>query len=432
MDITAWLAVAVFAVVYVLIATEWVHRVAAALGGAVVMLVIGATDAEHAFFSEEAGIDWNVIFLLLGMMLIVSVLKRTGVFEFIAIWAAKRARGRPYRLMVLLTVATAFLSAWLDNVTTVLLIAPVTILVCTRLGLPVVPYLIAEVMACNIGGAATLIGDPPNIMIGSRADLSFNDFLMHMAPIVVVLMVVFVLMSRVMFRKAFRYDPERVDAVMELRERDAIKDVRLLVVSGVVVVLVMAGFVLHTTLHLEPSVVAIIGGLVLLAASRLSAADVVKDVEWETLAFFTGLFVMVGAMVQTGVIGDLGEAAARATEGELLGTSMALIFGSVVPSAVIDNIPFVASVSPIVSEIIASAGGTEEAGMLWWSFALGADLGGNATIIASSANVVVVGIADRSGHHISFWQFSRYGLIVTAVTVTVAALYVWLRYFALA
>ncbi|WP_328687702.1 ArsB/NhaD family transporter [Streptomyces phaeochromogenes] len=432
MDITAWLAVAVFAVVYVLIATEWVHRVAAALGGAVVMLVIGATDAEHAFFSEEAGIDWNVIFLLLGMMLIVSVLKRTGIFEFIAIWAAKRARGRPYRLMVLLTVATAFLSAWLDNVTTVLLIAPVTILVCTRLGLPIVPYLIAEVMACNIGGAATLIGDPPNIMIGSRADLSFNDFLMHMAPIVVVLMVVFVLMSRVMFRKAFRYDPERVDAVMELRERDAIKDVRLLVVSGVVVVLVMAGFVLHTTLHLEPSVVAIIGGLVLLAASRLSAADVVKDVEWETLAFFTGLFVMVGAMVQTGVIGDLGKAAAQATEGELLGTSMALIFGSVVPSAVIDNIPFVASVSPIVSEIVASAGGTEEAGMLWWSFALGADLGGNATIIASSANVVVVGIADRSGHHISFWQFSRYGLIVTAVTVTVAALYVWLRYFALA
>lgn len=432
MDITAWLAVAVFAVVYVLIATEWVHRVAAALGGAVVMLVIGATDAEHAFFSEDAGIDWNVIFLLLGMMLIVSVLKRTGIFEFIAIWAAKRARGRPYRLMVLLTVATAFLSAWLDNVTTVLLIAPVTILVCTRLGLPVVPYLIAEVMACNIGGAATLIGDPPNIMIGSRADLSFNDFLMHMTPIVVVLMVVFVLMSRVMFRKAFRYDPERVDAVMELRERDAIKDVRLLVVSGVVVVLVMAGFVLHTTLHLEPSVVAIIGGLVLLAVSRLRATDVVKDVEWETLAFFTGLFVMVGAMVQTGVIGDLGKAAARATEGELLGTSMALIFGSVVPSAVIDNIPFVASVSPIVSEIVASAGGTEEAGMLWWSFALGADLGGNATIIASSANVVVVGIADRSGHHISFWQFSRYGLIVTAVTVTVSALYVWLRYFALA
>ncbi|WP_405818054.1 ArsB/NhaD family transporter [Streptomyces sp. NBC_00838] len=432
MGITAWLAVGVFAGVYVLIATEWVHRVKAALGGAVIMLALGVTDAEHAFFSEEAGIDWNVIFLLLGMMLMVSVLKRTGVFEFIAIWAAKRARGKPYRLMVLLILATAVFSPWLDNVTTVLLIAPVTILVCKKLGLPVVPYLIAEVMACNISGAATLIGDPPNIIIGSRAGLSFNDFLLHMTPIVVVLMVVFVLMSRVMFRKAFRYDPERVKSVMEMDERAAITNPRLLKLSGVVLLAVMAGFVLHTTFHIEPSVVAITGGLVLLALSRLDAEEVARDVEWETLAFFTGLFVMVGAMVRIGVIGDLGEMAAEATEGELLGTSMALIFGSVVPSAFIDNIPFVASVSPIVSEIVSSAGGTEEAGMLWWSFALGADLGGNATIIASSANVVVVGIAEREGHHISFWQFSRYGLVVTAVTTVIAAIYVWLRYFVLA
>ncbi|CAL9480598.1 SLC13 family permease [Streptomyces althioticus] len=426
------MAVAVFAAVYVLIATEWVHRVAAALGGAVLMLLIGATDAEHAFFSEDSGIDWNVIFLLLGMMLIVAVLKRTGVFEFIAIWAARRARGRPYRLMVLLVVATGFLSAWLDNVTTVLLIAPVTILVCRRLGLPAVPFLIAEVMACNIGGAATLIGDPPNIMIGSRADLSFNDFLVHMTPVVVVLMIIFVLMCRVMFRKAFHYDPERAASLMELDPKAEIKDKRLLLISGVVIVAVMVCFVLHTWLHMEPSVVAMSGGLLLLALSRLSPGDVVKDVEWETLAFFAGLFVMVGGMVQTGIIGDLGELAAEATGGNLEATSMALVFGSVIPSAIIDNIPFVASVSPIVSEIVASAGGSGEAEMLWWSFALGADLAGNATIIASSANVVVIGIAEREGHHISFWQFSKYGLIVTAVTVSVAAAYVWLRYFALA
>jgi Na+/H+ antiporter NhaD/arsenite permease-like protein len=431
-SVTAWMAVAVFAAVYVLIATEWVHRVAAALGGAVLMLLIGATDAEHAFFSEDSGIDWNVIFLLLGMMLIVAVLKRTGVFEFIAIWAARRARGRPYRLMVLLVVATGFLSAWLDNVTTVLLIAPVTILVCRRLGLPAVPFLIAEVMACNIGGAATLIGDPPNIMIGSRADLSFNDFLVHMTPVVVVLMIIFVLMCRVMFRKAFHYDPERAASLMELDPKAEIKDKRLLLISGVVIVAVMVCFVLHTWLHMEPSVVAMSGGLLLLALSRLSPGDVVKDVEWETLAFFAGLFVMVGGMVQTGIIGDLGELAAEATGGNLEATSMALVFGSVIPSAIIDNIPFVASVSPIVSEIVASAGGSGEAEMLWWSFALGADLAGNATIIASSANVVVIGIAEREGHHISFWQFSKYGLIVTAVTVSVAAAYVWLRYFALA
>lgn len=325
-SVTAWMAVAVFATVYVLIATEKVHRVTAALGGAVVMLLIGATSPEHAFFSDVAGIDWNVIFLLLGMMLIVSVLKRTGLFEFVAIWAAKRSRGRPYRLMVLLILATAFLSAWLDNVTTVLLLAPVTIAVCTRLGVPVVPYLIAEVMACNIGGAATLIGDPPNIMIGSRAGLSFNDFLLHMAPIAALLVVVFAVMARWMFRSAFSYDPKRAAHVMAMRERDAITDGRLLAVSGIVVVIVMACFVLHTTLHLEPSVVAISGGLILLAVSRLGARQVVADVEWETLAFFAGLFVMVGAMVQTGILTDLGQAAARALDGNLFGASMALLF----------------------------------------------------------------------------------------------------------
>ncbi|MFB7277221.1 SLC13 family permease [Streptomyces hydrogenans] len=430
MNVTTWLALAVFVVVYVLIATEWVHRVAAALGGAVAMLLIGATTSEHAFFSADAGVDWNVIFLLLGMMLIVSVLKRTGVFEFMAIWAVRRARGRPYRLMVLLILVTSVLSAWLDNVTTVLLIAPVTILVCERLALPPVPFLIAEVMACNISGAATLIGDPPNIMIGSRAGLSFNDFLLHMTPIAALLVVVFAVMARWMFRHAFTYDPERVARVMELRERDAIKDVRLLVVSGVVIAIVMVCFVLHTALHLEPSVVAISGGLLLLAVSRLDAGEVVRDVEWPTLAFFTGLFVMVGALVRTGIIADLGQAAARATEGQLFGASMALLFGSVVPSAVIDNIPFVASVSPVVSEVVGASGGIEQAAVLWWSFALGADLAGNATIIASSANVVTVGIADRAGHHISFWQFSRYGLVVTAVTTSIAGLYVWLRYFA--
>ncbi|MGW0467643.1 SLC13 family permease [Streptomyces sp. NPDC003027] len=430
MSVTTWLALAVFAAVYVLIATERVHRVAAALGGAVVMLLLGATSPEHAFFSKRVGIDWDVIFLLLDMMLIVAVLKRTGIFEYVAIGAAKRARGRPYRLMMLLILATASLSAWLDNVTTVLFLAPVTIVVCRRLGLPAVPYLIAEVMACNIGGAATLIGDPPNIMIGSRAGLSFNDFLVHMAPIATLLVVVFAVMARWMFRSAFVYDAKRAAQVMEMRERDAIKDGRLPAVSGVVIVIVMGCFVLHTAPHLEPSVVAISGGLVLLAVSRLKAREVAADVEWETPAFFTGLFVMVGA------IADRGHHRPRA--GRRPGDRGAVVRGvdgaavRVVTSAAIDNIPFVASAGPVVSEIVTASGGLEHAAVLWWSFALGADLAGNATIIASSANVVTIGIADRAGHHISFWQFSRYGLIVTAVTTAIAGLYVRLRYFALA
>jgi Na+/H+ antiporter NhaD/arsenite permease-like protein len=249
---TAWVAVVVFVTVYVLIVTERVHRVAAAIGGAAVMLLIGATDAEHAFFSEEAGIDWNVVFLLLGMMLIVAVLQRTGVFEYLAIWAAKRARGRPFRVMVILVVVTAVASAVLDNVTTVLLIAPVTFLVCERLAVPVAPFLIAEALSSNIRGTATLVGDPPNIIIASRAGLSYNDFLVHLAPLVLVLMVVFIGLCRWLFRSAFTYDAERAGALMTLRERDVIRDRRLLVLSLAVLTLVTAAFALHCVLHLEP------------------------------------------------------------------------------------------------------------------------------------------------------------------------------------
>src|SRR3954470_17708424 len=231
MSALAWIAVVIFVTAYVLIATEKINRVAVALGGASIMLALGVTNAEHAFFSEDSGIDWNVIFLLLGMMLIVGVLKRTGLFEYVAIWAAKKARGRPFPIMVILIVVTAVVSAALDNVTTVLLVAPVTLLVCDRLGVPPVPFLIAEVLASNIGGTATLVGDPPNIIIASRSGLSFNDFLSVLAPFVLVVLVVLVLLCRIMFRSAFRYDPARVERVMVLNERDAIRDPRLVALS---------------------------------------------------------------------------------------------------------------------------------------------------------------------------------------------------------
>jgi Na+/H+ antiporter NhaD/arsenite permease-like protein len=291
---TAWVAVVVFVTAYVLIATERVHRVAAAIGGAAVMLLIGATDAEHAFFSEDAGIDWNVVFLLLGMMLIVAVLQRTGFFEYLAIWAAKRARGRPFTVMVILVVVTALASAVLDNVTTILLIAPVTFLVCERLAVQVAPFLIAEALSSNIGGTATLVGDPPDIIIASRAGLSYNDFPVHLAPLVLVLMVVFIGLCRWLFRAAFAYDESRTEALMALRERDVIRDRKLLAISLAVLTAVTAAFALHSVLHLEPSVVALTGGLLLLAVSGLDAESVARDVEWPTLIFFAGLFVMVG------------------------------------------------------------------------------------------------------------------------------------------
>jgi Na+/H+ antiporter NhaD/arsenite permease-like protein len=320
----------------------------------------------------------------------------------------------------------------LDNVTTVLLIAPVTFLVCDRLAVPVAPFLIAEVMASNIGGTATLVGDPPNIIIGSRGGLTYNDFLVHLTPLIVVLVVVFVGLCRVLFRSAFRADAARTVGLMSLRERDAIREPRLLAVSAGVLVLVTAAFVLHSVFHLEPSVVAMVGGLALLALSRLDATEVAKDVEWPTLAFFAGLFIMVGALVNTEVIASLSRAVADAVEGKLLLATMVLLWGSAVLSAIVDNIPYVATMSPIVADLVAADGNTPQSRVLWWALALGADVGGNATAVGASANVVILGLAERAGTPISFWQFTRYGLMVAFVTVAVSMPYLWIRYFLLA
>ncbi len=418
-----------FVTAYVLIATERIHRVAAALGGAAAMVLLGVVDAQVAFFSEETGVDWNVIFLLLGMMVIVGVLRRTGVFEYGAIWAAKRAGGRPFAVLVMLIVITAVASALLDNVTTVLLIAPVSLLVCEQIDAPPVPFLIAEVMASNIGGTATLIGDPPNIIIASRSGLSFNDFALNLVPIVVILIGVFIVMCRVMFGSAFVFHPERVEALMRLDERDAIRDVPLLIRSGIVLVAVLVGFVARPLLGIEPSLVALLGAGVLVAISRMDPEDYLADVEWSTLVFFMGLFVMVGALVEVGVIGSVAGAATSAIGDHYFLGSTALIFASGILSGIVDNIPYVATMSPLVAELVNAGNGSAGANAAWWALALGADLGGNATAVGASANVVVLGIAARNGHPISFWGFTKYGLVVAAVTIVIAWAYVALRYF---
>ncbi|MFI2432672.1 SLC13 family permease [Streptomyces sp. NPDC018693] len=430
-DWHSWAAVVVFVGAYALIISEKIHRVAVALGGAGLMLAIRATDDESAFYSEHSGVDWNVIFLLMGMMMIVGVLKTTGMFEYLAIWSVKRAQAKPFRVMVMLIVITAVASALLDNVTTVLLIAPVTFLVCERLGLPVAPFLIAEVLASNIGGAATLVGDPPNIIIASRAGLTFNDFLVHMAPISALLIVVLIAMCRFMFRKSFLYDPQRAAEIMELEEREAIKDPRLLLQGLAVLALVVAGFVLHPVLHYEPSVVALLGAGLLVAISKAETGEVLKEVEWATLAFFAGLFIMIGGLIETGVIGEISTTLADAIGDNELGGSVILLGASAVLSGIVDNIPYVATMAPITSDLVTSMGGGGDH-VMWWALALGADLGGNATAIGASANVVVLGIAERNRQPISFWQFTKYGLLVTAATVVIALGYVWLRYFALA
>ena len=428
----AIVAVTVFVGAYLLIATEWVSKTITALAGAGVILALGVATSEDAFYSAETGIDWDVIFLLLGMMIIVGVLRRTGVFEFVAIWAAKRAKGSPLRVMILLVLITAVASAMLDNVTTVLLIAPVTLLVCDRLGVSPIPYLIAEVLASNIGGTATLIGDPPNIIIASKSGLSFNDFLINLAPIAALALAVFVAMLPLLFRGSFSVDPERVADIMALEEREAIKDRRLLIISGIVLAAVFAGFIGHAALHIEPSVVALLGAGLLVLLSRSKPRDFMPSVEWETLLFFIGLFIMIGALVKTGVIGALAEAAARATGGDALVATMLILFVSAILSGIIDNIPYVAAMSPIVLQLTEGIADPVQADALWWSLAIGADFGGNLTAIGASANVVVLGIAMRSGSPISFWEFTRKGAIVTGVTILLAAPYLWLRYFAFA
>jgi Na+/H+ antiporter NhaD/arsenite permease-like protein len=428
----AAVAVVTFVVAYILIATERVPKMVTALAGAGVILALGVASSEDAFYSHDTGVDWDVIFLLLGMMIIVGILRQTGVFEYIAIWAAKRAKGSPFRVMVLLVLLTACASALLDNVTTVLLIAPVTLLVCERLDVSPVPFLIAEVLASNIGGAATLIGDPPNIIIASRSGLTFTDFLLHMTPIATLAIAALVAMLPLLFRGSFKGDPSRVADVMGLNEREAIKDPRLLIICAVVLTAVFIGFIGHAALHIEPSVVALLGAGILVLLSRSKPRDFMPSVEWETLLFFAGLFIMIGALVTTGVITQLAEAAARATGGDPLTATMLILFVSALLSGVVDNIPYTAAMSPIVLQLTQGIADPVQANALWWSLAIGADFGGNLTAIGASANVVILGIAMRSGSPISFWEFTRKGAIVTAVTVLVAAPYLWLRYFAFA
>jgi len=359
------------------------------------------------------------------------VLRQTGVFEYIAIWAAKRANGSPLRIMILLVLVTAFASALLDNVTTVLLIAPVTLLVCERLAINPVPFLIAEVLASNIGGASTLVGDPPNIIIASRAGLTFNDFLVHMTPIVLIVMAAFIALVPLIFRGSFDVDPARVADVMTLNEREAIQDPRLLVKCGAVLVAVFAAFIGHSVLHIEPSVVALLGAGVLILISQLEQRDYLASVEWETLLFFAGLFVMVGSLVKTGVVEELARSAIEFTDGNGLLTTMLILGVSAPVSGVIDNIPYTATMTPIVSELSASISDLAHPDVLWWALALGADFGGNLTAVGASANVVMLGIARRADNPISFWEFTRKGLLITVVSIVLSAVYLWLRYFVL-
>ena len=419
-----WVILGIFLIAYALIASERIPRTYAALGGASAMVLVGGVNATSAFFHQDTAIDWNVVFLLLGMMIIVSVLKQTGLFEFIAIWAAKRSRGRPFLLMTLLILITAMASAVLDNVTTVLLIAPVTLLVCDRLGISPVPYLLAEVMSSNIGGAATLVGDPPNIIIASKGGLTFNQFLSNMTPVTGLLLLVFIGMAWLIWGRRLVVDPERVSRVMALDEREAIHDRPLLLKALGCLALALIGFVLQGVTGIDPSLVALMAAGLLIVVSGLEPGDYLEEVEWGTLVFFMGLFIMVGGLVQSGLIERFGRVLVNSLGDHRFIGATALLWLSGILSAVVDNIPYVATMAPLVHDLVTA----QHAQPLWWALALGADLGGNATAIGASANVVVLGIAARNKHPISFWEFTKYGSMVAGVTLAVAWGYWSLRY----
>ncbi|HEV3486517.1 MAG TPA: ArsB/NhaD family transporter, partial [Vicinamibacterales bacterium] len=416
-----WIAGAVFVVAYVLIALEPFDRTLIALIAGLSVIVLGVIDQHEAF----AAIDLNVIFLLAGMMVIAAILARTGLFDWIAVRSVRVSGGRPIRLLLILATVTAVLSAFLDNVTTVVLIVPVTIAVAQRLGVTPVPYLISGVLASNIGGTATLIGDPPNILIGSAAGLDFTAFLIHMAPVTVVIYAAFLALAYVLWRGQLEVPTERREAAVEATERATITDRPLLIRGLAVSALVLIGFLVHQALNLEAATIALLGATVLMLVGRIDPHEALAEVEWRTLFFFVGLFVLVEGVVHVGIIGGIADWLAQQTAGNETLANIVLLWFSGVASAIVDNIPYTATAIPVVERLIESGLPSDA---LWWSLALGACLGGNLTLVGAAANVVVANQAAQAGHRIGFFEFMRYGAVVTAVSLAIATLYVWLRY----
>lgn len=420
------LALTVFLLTYALIISEKMHRAVAALLGGMFLIVAGVLSQEKAV----GHVDWNTLGLLIGMMIIVGITRMSGVFQYLAIKAAKKAKGEPVYILVALATVTAVLSAFLDNVTTVLLLVPVTFTIADMLGVDPIPFLISQVLASNIGGTATLIGDPPNIMIGSQAHLGFVDFLVNLTPVVVVIHLVTMAVFFLLYRRKLTATPDLKQKIMNLDERQAIKDYALLRKSLLVLGLVMAGFLLHQFLHLESATIALFGAALLMLITKVEPEEIFLAVEWPSLFFFLGLFIVVGGLVETGIIDRVARWSLQATAGNFTLTGMLILWLSALTSAFVDNIPFVATMIPLIHKMGALAHMTPEAlNPLWWSLSLGACLGGNGTLIGASANVIVAGIAEKEGYPLSYRRYFVYGFPLMLLTILVSMAYLLLFYF---
>ncbi|MFD0712064.1 ArsB/NhaD family transporter [Paenibacillus sp. GCM10027626] len=425
MEQQAIIALAVFLVTYAMIITEKIHRTIVAMLGGLIILLLGIVDV-HTAISHH--IDFNTIGLLIGMMIIVSVTAKTGLFKYIAIIAAKRAKGEPVKILLALSLITAIGSAFLDNVTTVLLIVPVTFSITRQLKVHPFPFLFSQILASNIGGTATLIGDPPNIMIGSAVrELTFIAFINNLTPIVVLIMLVHLPIFLLLFRKKLRTTDENKQGIMMMDASELISDRPLLTRCLIILGVTIAGFFLHQTLHLESSVVALTGAfLLLLLTGEHAMEEAFTRVEWTTIFFFVGLFVLVGGLVDTGLIGQLASQAVKLTGGDTFAASMLILWMSALASAFMDNIPFVATMIPLIQEM--GNMGVQNLEPLWWCLALGACLGGNGTLIGASANLITAGLSAKEGYPITFMQFLKYAFPLMLLSILISSIYIWLRY----
>lgn len=421
MTSTQIIAIVIFLVTMAAIMTEKLHRTVAAVAGALLLILTGVLSVESGF----SYVDLNTLGVLIGMMLFVAVVKNSGIFEYIAIKAAKIAKGRPWPLMVLFALITAVLSAFLGNVTTVLLIGPMTLAITSMLRINPIPFFMTQIMASNIGGTATLIGDPPNIMIGSAAGLSFTDFITNTGVAVLFVLAATIVCFYFIYGRKLHVEPEAMDSILQLDENKAIKDRSLLIKSVVMILLVVFGFVFHSQLHLESCTIALTAAAVMLLIGRQDVEEIVAGVEWTTILFFTGLFIVVGGLQETGVIQILANGLMDLTEGHMTLTILLILWVSAIVSSFLDNIPFVATLIPLILTMQSSG---VDVTPLWWAVSLGACLGGNGTLIGASANVVLSGISNRHGFPITFASYFKVGFPLMLVSVAISTVFLLLRF----
>ncbi|SHJ62139.1 possible tyrosine transporter P-protein (TC 2.A.45.2.1) [Geosporobacter subterraneus DSM 17957] len=416
------LAIGIFVATYGIIISEKINRTTIAFFGAVLMVLFHIIGLDKAIET----IDFHTIGLLIGMMIIVNILKRTGIFEYVAIKSAKLTKGDPWRILLMLSGITAISSALLDNVTTVLLIAPVTLVITEALEINPMPLMIAQILSANIGGTATLIGDPPNIMIGSETGLGFMDFIINLAPPVLVIFVVTIFLLKFIFKAQLHVKDELKAKIMDFDEHRALKDKSLMIKSLAVLSITILGFGLHQFIHMETATVALAGASLLLLISKTDPEEIFHEIEWLTIFFFIFLFILVGALEEMGVIESIAKGVINITQGNLLFTGLLILWISGVASAFLDNIPFVATMIPLIQSIgkLSSIDITP----LWWALALGACLGGNGTLVGASANVVVAGILEKHRRKISFMEYMKIGFPLMLISIGIATIYMYIFY----